>query len=94
MQVKPLSIPREQWACRWVEVSGRRRLHRVARLDVSLDAFLEWPVSKGRTLCEIEGTLEMPGVASRIGAERCPACCELAGVPRGNGAPMNEGLDA
>ncbi|WP_255569229.1 hypothetical protein [Roseomonas alba] len=31
----------------------------------------------------------MPGLFSRTGAPRCPACCAALGIPFGDGAPLN-----
>lgn len=94
MTRKPLPIPRDHWHSRWLVLPTWRRLHRVARLAVPLDAFEESPVAHGQTLCGVFGKLAMPGILSRDGLQRCAHCCDRAGVPRGDGAPFNQGVDA
>lgn len=46
----------------------------------------------GRTLCGRSCRLTIPGVFSRMGAPRCPACCAAAGLPPGAGSPKNDPL--
>jgi hypothetical protein len=31
----------------------------------------------------------IPGLLSRLGAERCPGCCDTLGYPQGTGSPKN-----
>ncbi|HZL93674.1 MAG TPA: hypothetical protein VFB99_08520 [Vicinamibacterales bacterium] len=78
----PLTAP-YRWA-----VLGRR-LHRIARLSVSSDQFIEWPTAHGHTVCKRDGMLSTPGVVDRMVLERCAQCCDAVGVPRGCGAPFN-----
>ena len=44
----------------------------------------------GITLCGLTGRLEIPGIPSRMGLQRCDQCCDLKGYPRGIGSPKNE----
>jgi hypothetical protein len=67
-----------------------RVLHRVASGVVEEDDFVG--VRKGVTVCGQRGTLQMPGIFSRMGRPRCKRCCKRLGVPPGNGAPYNEGM--
>jgi hypothetical protein len=48
----------------------------------------------GATACGRFARLQMPGIFSRMGLKRCTACCKVVGIPPGDGAPFNEGLDA
>jgi len=83
------------WHSRWLQLGDRRtRLHRVKRFRPwpGRDPFFGpsgfWNV-RGVTVCGIKGQLWMPGVVSRMGAQRCPACCKALGIPNGYGAPYN-----
>ena len=48
---------------------------------------------EGITICGRKGSLMMPGIFSRIGLPRCSRCCDILGIPRGEGAPFNQGID-
>lgn len=68
-------------------------LHRISSIT-SLDPgepeegdSVRW--GEGVSVCGIEGEFEMPGLFSRMGRPRCTACCDLLGVPHGDGAPYN-----
>jgi hypothetical protein len=50
------------------------------------------PQADGKTACGLSGQFVMPGILSRMGARRCPACCDAVGVPHGRGAPYNSGV--
>lgn len=75
----------------WKVLPGTwRRLHRVA-LVITPDAGGMWEGDRwdvhealirviGRTCCGREGLLVMPGVASRLGLERCRHCARIARV--------------
>jgi hypothetical protein len=80
----------KDWRKRWMH-SGRRGplLHRVYATDWNA-----WTCEgTGVTACGLMDSLHMPGIFSRMGAVRCPACCRAAGVPSGHGNPFNEGID-
>lgn len=54
--------------------------------------FDDWDgsVIRGGSLCGIGMGLGIPGVVSRMGAERCTECCQLSGLPEGIGSPKND----
>lgn len=89
-----IRLPRfgSDWRARWLVLPSWNRLHRVAAIT--------WQRGEGRqvgygvTACGRFDKLQMPGVLSRTGLPRCAYCCRIAGVPRGEGAPFNEGIDA
>lgn len=87
----PLGLP---WKQAWKHQRGSR-LHRLARIDECdvLDAVGD-PDDvthvRGAACCGAEGIFEMPGILSRLGAPRCPACAAAAGVDaRRRGIPGN-----
>ena len=81
---------KNQWHWRWMVLPSWRVLHRVASGVVEEDEFVG--VRKGVTVCGLRGTLQMPGIFSRMGRPRCVHCCKRLGVPQGNGAPYNQGM--
>ena len=91
----PLEIPTERWRSRWLQFNGRSvRLHRVAEITwwddgTRDDGTPEMIRGDGVTVCGKRGFLHMPGIFSRMGAPRCPACCKALGIPKGDGAPKN-----
>jgi hypothetical protein len=87
--LRPFMHP-DEWCWRWLVTMKGRKLHRV----VSGKREDEDPVgvSEGRTACGLQGTLQMPGVMERLGLPRCIACCDVVGIPYGDGAPYNQGL--
>lgn len=89
-------LSRDQWASRWLVLPSWHVLHRVRRLYVAgrKHTFEQWPVANGVTVCGLRGSLAMPGFPSRLGLPRCRHCCRIVGVPMGNGAPYNAGIDA
>jgi hypothetical protein len=50
----------------------------------------ETSVPDGITACGLRGALHIPGVFTRMGAERCASCCEVTGMPPGKGSPKND----
>jgi hypothetical protein len=86
-------LPRfgKDWRLRWMQTGwSGELLHRVYALDWNEDTC----EADGVTACGQMDVLRMPGLLSRMAATRCPICCDIAGVPRGNGAPFNQGIDA
>lgn len=65
-------------------------IHRVYAIDWNEDTC----EADGVTACGRMDVMSMPGILSRIGATRCRDCCDIAGVPYGQGAPFNSGIDA
>jgi hypothetical protein len=47
-------------------------------------------VEDGRTVCGYSGALRIPGLFTRMGAERCKRCCRMTGMPHGRGSPKND----
>lgn len=47
----------------------------------------------GKTACGLLGEFHMPGILSRMARPRCRHCCRVVGIPPGEGAPFNEGLE-
>jgi hypothetical protein len=89
----PLPLPVEHWRSRWLVLPTWDRLHRVSEIEWEGDDADDLRHGTGTTLCGRKGYLQMPGVLSRMGLPRCAHCCRLAGVPRGDGAPFNQGLE-
>lgn len=48
----------------------------------------------GVSVCGARGYFTMPGIFSRMGRPRCGHCCNILVIPKGDGAPFNEGKDA
>ena len=87
-----MKLPRfgKDWRQRWAQIRGIT-LHRVYAVDwKEADGFH----GDGVTACGLMDELHMPGILSRMSAPRCPKCCLAAGVPLGDGAPCNSGIDA
>jgi hypothetical protein len=85
------------WHSRWLVLPSWNRLHRIAVVDgynrrLSRQGVNGEPVT-GVSACGQRGRFAMPGVASRLGLERCAACCERVGVEPGKGAPYNQGVN-
>jgi hypothetical protein len=85
-----LPLPDDHWRSRWLVLPGWHRLHRVADIEWDDEDMIS---GHGTTLCGQTGRLRMPGIFSRLGLPRCAHCCRLAGVPRGDGAPANVGIE-
>jgi hypothetical protein len=86
-------LPRfgKHWYLRWLVTPRYSVLHRVAWIDWESPAS---PNGVGMTACGRMDLLLVPGVFSRLLLKRCTRCCAVADVPRGVGAPYNEGIDA
>lgn len=88
----PLAIPDDEWRSRWLQFNPRgRRLHRVAEI-VWWDG--EMIRGDGVAVCGQRGFMAMPGIFSRMDAQRCPRCCRALGIPNGYGAPANQPNEA
>lgn len=90
MRWEPLPYPlppSEGWRFRWCVTKSWNRLHRVVSGTLKRDDFVGFRF--GKTACGLTGDLQMPGVLSRMGLERCAKCCKAAGIPKGRGAPFN-----
>lgn len=93
--MKPAPLTNDEWRWRWqCRADGDWEnptyddllLHRVAEPFQIGD----WESTEARTVCGRTMMLCMPGFGSRIGAPRCPKCCEVVGIPAGDGAPYND----
>lgn len=79
------------WRMRWMYVGNGATLHRVYAIDYNDDTC----EADGVTACGRMDSMSMPGILGRMGgAPRCRTCCMIVGIPIGNGAPFNEGIDA
>ncbi len=89
----PLPIPDDHWQSRWLVRPSWRKLHRVS--DIVWDEGDDGDLRSGMgvTVCGLQSQLCMPGILSRLSLPRCSHCCRGAGVPDGNGAPANFGLE-
>ena len=85
------SFSREHWRDRWL-TAGHGTLHRVASIIWDDGDRGEHLQGSGATACGRILRLQAPGLLSRLGAPRCALCCRVAGVPRGHGAPHNQGI--
>ncbi len=90
MSRQPLPLSGQPF-CRWLVLPvSWNRLHRIAEMNWEDGEMI---AGRGVTLCGRRGRMCMPGVCSRLGLPRCAHCCRLAGVPRGDGVPWNQGID-
>ena len=88
----PLQIPKDRWHSRWLVLPSWERLHRVAAIEWDDDDMIGGG-GVGVTVCGRKGRLVIPGIFSRMGMPRCAHCCKGTGVPRGDGAPVNHGIE-
>lgn len=89
-QSEPISDWREIAEWDWVQIGNYgQRLHAVGSLTDSEATEREWGGS-GTTACGRYGWLRIPGLFSRMGADRCARCCKLTGLLRGTGSPKND----
>ena len=75
-------------------IGGRRTvLHHATLTDAQLEVLEEEGfVGPVRLSCrQTAGWVTVPGVLSRLAAPRCLRCCRARGLPRGVGAPRNDG---
>ena len=89
-----MRLPRfgNDWRMRWLTSErGAGPLHRVASIIWDDEDQI---AGSGVTACGKVYRLRIPGIFSRMGQPRCPMCCDVAGVPRGDGAPCNQDIDA
>jgi len=93
---KLLFSGRDDWRSRWLQLGSRGEvLHRIESLDVDLEN--EWREevtnAEGRSVCGRDGWFFIPGIFSRMAAKRCDRCCDLLGIPHGDGAPFNSDIE-
>jgi hypothetical protein len=72
----------------WVVFGTWDRLHNPAEFAVDVD---EWCCRDVTTACGLRRERAfIPGIFTRMGAERCSHCCDRSGYPRGKGSPKND----
>ena len=78
----------------WFTTRTGRRLHAVLEFsgEHKADMEAEWAVlSPVRLACgRVAAGVWIPGMFSRMGAERCRGCCAALGYPAGKGSPKND----
>lgn len=80
----------------WFVSKSWNKLHAVRGTDWTgehrADMEQEWAVlSPVRLACgRVAASLWIPGMFSRMGAERCKGCCRALGYPTGKGSPKND----
>ena len=87
---RPLPLVQDDWRKRWLVLPSWNVLHRVS--EIEWDDEEDRVAGDGVTLCGRRGWLQVPGISSRMGRKRCGHCCDLLGIPRGDGAPYNQGI--
>lgn len=85
-----------EWRFRWLVTESWEVLHRVVAGTKSEGGpNCGVGAADATTACGLRRPfLAMPGVLSRMGRPRCKRCCRAVGVPQGNGAPFNQGINA
>lgn len=80
----------------WFTAGLGRKLHAVRdeawtgehRAEMEQD-WVVW--SSVRLSCgRLAGGVQIPGVFTRMGADRCKGCCRATGMPEGKGSPKND----
>ena len=71
----------------WVELLAGSVLHAVA--SVTNDPDDDWR-GEGATECGRSGEFVIPGLFTRMGAQRCKRCCDRTSMPHGKGSPKND----
>jgi hypothetical protein len=101
MQAEDDKLLQGAWRWKWMCLEGSwNRLHRISVIKWGIYSDGEFPDMQeerisglGIAVCGVRGDFHMPGIFSRMGLERCTRCCDLLEIPRGKGAPYNEGID-
>ena len=74
----------------WVYVgSYGGRLHHAVELE-DPEGWERRGFVVGLTTCGLAGKLDIPGLLSRMGVDRCIRCCDKLGIKRGTGSPKND----
>ena len=80
----------------WLVSKSWRKLHAVRDEDWTdghrADMEEHWGVSRPvRLACgRVAASAWIPGMFTRMGAERCSGCCRATGMPAGRGSPKND----
>lgn len=72
----------------WVWLGLGEVLHAVASLENEATVDDDW-MGRGKTECGLSGRLSIPGIFSRMSAQRCDRCCRATGMPHGKQSPKN-----
>lgn len=74
----------------WVITTNGRVLHHLLEFDDSDEANAQWG-GAGTTACGRHSNwLCIPGMFTRMGAQRCKRCSRVLGWPEGKGSPKND----
>jgi hypothetical protein len=78
----------------WLVTKSWNRLHAVLEFtdEHKADMEAEWAVlSPVRLACgRTAAGVWIPGMFTRMGAQRCGGCCRATGLPEGKGSPKND----
>lgn len=89
----PLFAKHHDWRSRWLLVGAHGEvLHRIESLQPEGEWREDVTSAEGRAICGRTGWFFIPGIFSRMGAKRCERCCDLLGIPHGDGAPFNSDI--
>lgn len=92
MSDRPIFWQRGDWRERWMVLASWNVLHRIESLNP--EEWKEYEVgATGKAVCGATGWFCIPGIFSRMSLKRCDHCCDRLDIPRGDGAPFNQGLD-
>lgn len=73
----------------WAVTLGGDRLHGIASLE-GADVWEREGHQPAMAFCGLRTLFTIPGIFTRMGAERCSRCCDKLGWPRGTGSPKND----
>lgn len=79
---------RALWECDWATTLHGDKLHHATK--ATLTDYQDYTSGDGETSCGRKLFLLIPGMFTRMGAERCGRCCDVLGYPRGTGSPKND----
>jgi hypothetical protein len=85
--MRPVREWRELAEWDWVVFDTGRKLHAVKTIDHEDDDGC-W--ARGTSVCGRVQTFWVPGLLTRMGAQRCQMCCRRTGMPQGVGSPKND----
>ena len=85
--LEPLSLPQTEWRSRWLVAPEWDMLHRISTIVWDDEYKI---AGDGQAVCGLAANFLMPGILSRMGLRRCPACCVALRIPEGDGAPFNQ----
>jgi hypothetical protein len=76
----------------WLADYKAERLHFFAEFSSteSWDTLVDAGSLELTPACGVTARYHAPGVFSRIGMPRCGPCCDVIGLPAGDGCPIND----